>query len=198
MVTELHCSTSQFCNKNYSCVGFCEIRAVAKTGIWRELVASYLCLVYIVIIVYFNPNKIFSLVFAHFLRSTARRKSGLRDDYDCDVRVDFHWWIATHLQWGEGRIHRCVSNKNMASSGRILVKSLNLGDLMSGKVSTNICKRMIRRHFSHKVSLYSILFVRLDWKRPGNVDTITKLIWPYEQLISGIIWKSMIFMFSTQ
>ncbi|XP_062589403.1 haloacid dehalogenase-like hydrolase domain-containing 5 [Saccostrea cucullata] len=38
----------------------------------------------------------------------------------------------------------------MAFSGRILVKSLNLGDLLSGKVSTNICKRMFRRHINHK------------------------------------------------
>lgn len=38
----------------------------------------------------------------------------------------------------------------MAFGGRILVKSLNLGDLLSGKVSTNICKRMFRRHINHK------------------------------------------------
>lgn len=51
----------------------------------------------------------------------------------------------------------CIE-KNMAFGGRILVKSLNLGDLLSGKVSTNICKRMFRRHINHKVWFILNLF----------------------------------------
>lgn len=90
---------------------------------------------------------------------------------NCDVTVLFHWSIATHLQWGEG----CIDRK-MACSGRILVKSLNLGDLLSGKVSTNICKRMFRRHINHKVCLLFYLFSIFYEKQYRNMNQCLFLV----------------------